>query len=517
MQQQLPGERLAEDVAPAQQAAPSGPTLVVKQFRFDGNSLLSSEQLAPAVEPYLNRPLDLNGLQLAAAAVGEVYRAAGWLARVYVPQQEVTSGVVNLQVVEARFGKIRQEGAIKRYDPLMVSRYIEAVQETGQLLNTRAVDRALLLIDDLPGVVAAGNLAPGEGQAETDLLLTLEDEPLFIGEFGLDNQGSRSTGPERLTLDAYLSSPLKLGDQLRTSLIYTQGSEYLWLNYSLPAGYSGLRIGANASALNYDVITPEFQALDLTGNFRTWGLDANYPLLRERSRNLYLGLAYDKKTFNDRQAGVRTSHYENDNLRLSLTGNLFDRLGGGGANFLSLSFTGGDVQLGSLEVNENANLEGRFSKLNYMFSRQQAITSALSLYAGISGQLADTNLISAEKFYLGGPYGVRAYPANEGGGDEGTLAKLELRYRARPNLVLTGFYDWGSIRQNKDNSTGITPNTYELDGAGISLSWTGPKGLSLEATYAHRLNDNPNPTATGKDQDGSLRKDRLWLSASLPF
>ena len=65
-------------------------------------------------------------------------------------------------------------------------------------------------------------------------------------------------------------------------------------------------------------------------------------------------------------------------------------------------------------------------------------------------------------------------------------------------------------------ATPASPNRYELDGAGGFLQWTGPKGLVLSATYARRLGSNPNPV-NGKDQDGSLIRDRLWLSARFPF
>jgi hypothetical protein len=51
----------------------------------------------------------------------------------------------------------------------------------------------------------------------------------------------------------------------------------------------------------------------------------------------------------------------------------------------------------------------------------------------------------------------------------------------------------------------------------MSLAWQSGNGPSLKAAYAHRLGNNPNPTATGSDQDGSLLMNRFWLTASLPF
>lgn len=49
------------------------------------------------------------------------------------------------------------------------------------------------------------------------------------------------------------------------------------------------------------------------------------------------------------------------------------------------------------------------------------------------------------------------------------------------------------------------------------LSWSGPNGITFEGTYARRHGSNPNPQLDGNDQDGTLDKDRLWVTISLPF
>jgi hypothetical protein len=100
------------------------------------------------------------------------------------------------------------------------------------------------------------------------------------------------------------------------------------------------------------------------------------------------------------------------------------------------------------------------------------------------------------------------------------MLNFELRWRAMTNLVVTGFYDWGSVKVNKNNSFAGAPamNRFDLDGLGASVAWVGPRGLTLKGTYARRLGNNPNrDVTTGKDQDGSLDKNRFWLTASLPF
>ena len=464
-------------------------------------------------------------MQQATAAVGDVYRAAGWLVRVYLPRQEITSGIVTLQIVEGIFGKLRFDGvAPSRLSINRVQATIAATQPAGQALKAGALDRAMLLLDDLPGVAVSGNLAPGGGQAETDLVLKLVNEPLLNGDAGLDNTGSRSTGEERLTVNAFLNSPASLGDQITSNLIHTQGSDYLRLSYSVPLGPDGMRLGINGSRMNYKIISSDFVALKLKGYSSSWGIDLQYPLIRSRSRNLYLSAGYDDKQFDNRAADAITTRYGVHNLSLGLMGNLFDKWGGGGASMASLNLTAGDLNLdGSPNQAADAattKAQGSFTKLRYALSRQQALTDELSLYGLLTGQFASKNLDSSEKFYLGGANGVRAFPASEGGGAEGTLLNLELRYRAMTNLIITGFYDWGSVTVNRNNSYTGAPalNRFALEGVGVSLAWTGPKGITVKGSYAHRLGSNPNrDTATGNDQDGSLVQDRFWLTASVPF
>jgi hemolysin activation/secretion protein len=88
-----------------------GTRIAVTAFRFAGNRLLAEETLQSAVQPYIGRTVGFTELQEASQAVTAAYRAAGWMARAYLPSQDVTEGIVTLQVVEAVFGGARLEGA----------------------------------------------------------------------------------------------------------------------------------------------------------------------------------------------------------------------------------------------------------------------------------------------------------------------------------------------------------------------------------------------------------------------
>ncbi|MBK7000922.1 MAG: ShlB/FhaC/HecB family hemolysin secretion/activation protein [Rhodoferax sp.] len=510
----LPGKTAPEKLtAPPEPMRPTaGIVITVRQFRLAGNTLLSSDQLMPVLSGYLNRPLDFAQLEAAAADVANIYRSAGWLARVYLPKQDVTEGVITLQIVEAVYSGASLDGEHpQRLKLPQVLNIFNAQQATGQPVNTNALDRALLLADDLPGVAVAGNLVEGKKDGETGIKLKLSDEALAAGDASVDNVGSRSTGSERLSANLYLNSPLGLGDQFIGNLAHTEGSDYVRAAFTAPLGYDGWRVGANAATLRYKIVSPEFAALNGQGSSDSLGLEASYPVIRSRSRNLYFSLNYDHKNFHNESSATVQSDYISRNLSVGLSGNTFDELGGGGVNSASLALVAGSIALGQLDTGENLEREGNFGKLRYSLSRQQAIGRELSLYAVLSGQQADKTLDSSEKLSLGGSSGVRAYPSGEGSGSSGQLATLELRQRLPQGFSAVVFYDWGSV-SNSDGSP-----SYSLQGAGLGVNWQTPIGATVKATWAQRLGDNPNPSATGTDQDGTLNRSRWWLTASIPF
>jgi hemolysin activation/secretion protein len=518
---QLPSKSAPQFLAPPPMQSMGGEKVQVKLFRFAGNTLLSNSQLESVVADFLNRPLDFATLQNVAVQVAAAYRQAGWVVRAYLPQQDIVDGLVTIQVVEAVLGAVRTEGAMTRVAASQVKALVETNQPVGSPLNGDSLDRALLLIDDLPGITSTGRLSEGKNQGETDLILAVSDSQLIGGDVAADNTGSRSTGAERLAANVTVSSPAGLGDLASASLIHTEGSDYLRAAYTLPVGSSGWRLGLNASHLSYQVLTSGLTQAD--GTSSTTGFEASYPLLRSRMKNAYLLFGLDQKTFDNRNGGAVTTQYKSQVASLTVNGNVFDNLGGGGATNASVSLAKGHLNLAG-SPNEAADAAstqtaGSFEKVRFAAARQQVLTQDLSFYASIAGQRASKNLDSSEKFYLGGAGGVRAYPSSEGGGSEGHILNLELRMRLPDNFSVIGFYDHGSVAINKNNSIvgAVALNSYDLKGVGVSVGWTASFGLTVKATLAHRIGDNPNPTSTGTDQDGSLTKNRFWLQASLPL
>ena len=81
-------------------ALPKGVTVRVASFKFMGANLLKPEQLQAATRVFANRDLTSFDLDNLCSAVIDAYRQAGWVVRVYVPQQPPNAESLMLRVLE---------------------------------------------------------------------------------------------------------------------------------------------------------------------------------------------------------------------------------------------------------------------------------------------------------------------------------------------------------------------------------------------------------------------------------
>ena len=495
---------------------PGSQVVRVQQWDLQGNQILSSAALQVLLRPFVGVDLSLKQMREAAALVQQAYEDAGWLARVDLPAQDVTGGRVRLQITEARLGQVRMDAqAVSRVLPERLLAWVKDGQIEGGALNTRQLDRSLLLVDDLPGVSVAGNLQAGAQPGATDVVINAAAEQPYSFDISLDNHNARSVGADRLNISGAWTSPAGFGEAYNAQAFKSEGSDFVRWGASAPLGYSGLRGSVNLSQLNYKIITPDADGRqqNINGRSQSASLDLSYPVLRSRQANLYLSAALDHRRYLGHANDQLSSHYQVQGGTVSLLGNFFETWAGGAANSYSLSWRQGVVHSGQVAVSPS--VEGNFSKLSWSLSRQQTLRSDLSLYAAVNVQrTGDKVLDGSENFSLGGPSGVRAYPVSEASGPQGQVLNLELRWRLNPQWLVTPFYDHGRIQKRSTDAL----RNYSLSGAGVSATWSGEGGWTARTTLAHRLGRNPNANAqSGLDQDGTLRKNRLWMTVSRSF
>jgi hemolysin activation/secretion protein len=505
--------------------------ITLKNIRFTGVTILGDMELRGIVEPFLNTPMTYEQMLEIGMVVETYYRQNNYLARATLPPQDLTDGVLTVDVIESVFSKVEIEQELEDLPNTQqhVTAIIEAQQRTGEPLNSKSLDRALALANDLPGMSAQGSLRQGQQPGETELLLKLYQGRTRQAELSFDNAGSRATGAQRLLATFTWFNPNDIADLFNIVAVHTQGSDYARLAYSVPVGVDGWRIGANTSVMGYEVVVGEPGMVGAVGRAVTQGLEWIYPLLRSDEASATVTLAADTKEFKNTSAqGLLMSDYSAKVLSAQVSGFYRDLNPGGGTGSYSVQVTHGDLNLaGSLNEQTDKNgagTAGSFNKVKVSGTWQEPLSTKTSAFVSYTAQIADKNLDSSEKMQLGGMNGVRAYPTGEGSGADAQLVQLELRHQLDSGITLTGFYDWGQVwlYRSPDFPGGPVPggpvnnhNTYR--GFGASVAYTNDDGVNFRATWARKQGHNPNPTQSGNDQDGTRDRNRYWLQVTLPF
>lgn len=505
-----------------------GMRLEIKGFRIVGLSVASESDMEEALAPFIGKDKRFQDLLDAAAAVRREIAGRGYfLADVVVPEQRISDGIIELRVLEGRLGKIRLEVAPEvPINRSVLEAYLRSLQE-GALIETSEVERALFQIHDLRGIVATSSFAPGTAPGTADLTIKVSPGKRLDANFDFDANGSIYTGLHRAVAGVDGNSLLGMGEiiSVRATNAIDGNLRFARASALFPVGPWGTKFGVAYSELKYRLGTPLFEALKVNGAAAVNSFTAIHPFIRSRNTNLMLIGQHDKRKFYDIQlaTGAETLK-KTDVSSLGLSGDFRDRVGGGGINVFNVAYTLGELKFGNAAL-EATDLAGRktrglYGKTNLSISRLQAISERLALYGSYSQQFTNKNLDPSEKFSLGGPNAVRAYPQGEGAGDEGYFASLELRYRlpleeSLPgSLVFTGYYDFGrSILIKRPTAADLAANAERLRriaGPGIGLNWEVPNDWYLRTTLAFR--DTTKATA-----DHLLRYPRFYFQFSKFF
>lgn len=505
--------------------------VTVRGFVVEGATLIPTQELSALLADQVGKSLTLAELERAAQRLAEHYRQRGWYVRVYLPVQDATEGLIRIQVVEGHYGGSRLDGQPSRANAEFVQKMVISGQTPGAPLSAAELERGLLLANDLPGLKATGILEPGEQKGETRLLLKVEDTPLVTGDLGANNQGVKSTGTAQAVAGAALNNLSGIGDRLAFRGLTAEDIHSGLFQYSLPLGVNGWRLSAQASTLKYR-LGGEFANLDAEGDAQTYGTTLTWQQLRSLEKNLAFTTRLEHRRYNDDALNAPLRRHRVNAAVLGMNGDFQDSLAGGGFTWGRVQLTAGNLEIrdvaGDLAVDQaGPGRDGDYHKLDLQLDRSQHLAPGWSIHAAFSAQLTDTNLGSSEKFVLGGPNGVRAYPINEASGDEGWLLNLELQ-RDLASLLGLGwqakaFVDTGRIRLNKETwpgweGGGDTPNRYSLSGVGLGLDWNRPGDWLFSSTMALPLGNNPGQTAAERNNDGTNPDAaRFWLSLTKFF
>lgn len=488
-----------------------GVTVVVKKILIEGNTVFDNETLLNVLGDTTGNSYDLAGLKQLANQITTYYRNQGYpFSRAIIPAQAMQDGLVKIEVIEGRYnGSIKVFGDDKLVDG--GQKFLNDLKQ-GDVIENKKLERAMLILSDQPGFSISPLMSPGDEIGTANLEVNLIREPKYGGQIGLDNFGNRFTGRARMHANLFANSQFLFGDQFLLNTLYTE--EDLWsgaLSYSLPLGGSGLRARVGYAHTYYE-LGKDFKPLDANGTAKVTTAELSYPILRSQAANIIIAATYQYKKLNDRQDAVNASTNKHSNsIPISLNFDLQDQLWGGGVTYGAISWTHGDLSLDStLSAQDRitAKTEGSFDKFNLDIARIQALPGNFSFYGLLAAQATLDNLDSSEKFGLGGINGVRAYPSGEGFGDEGYLARLELRY-ALKQFTPYAFYDAGSVRINHDRFD-TSKNRRSISGTGLGLRYDSTH-WAVDGSVAWQ-GAGGDPTSDTKDHNPMY-----WLGGQYKF
>jgi len=477
---------------------PASKAFMVTRLEIKGSTRFDAQTLHALIADAEGKQLNLTQLGAVADRITGYYHKNHYpLARALIPAQTIKDGVVVIQVLEAKYGKVSLQNQSHVTDSLLQSTL--APLKVGDVIEQNEMDHVLLLLSDVPKIEVHALIKPGETVGTSDLDVTTLAGPRWSAIASVDDYGNKYTGRTRGGGTVTLVDPFDHGDYLSLAgLSSGEDLNYGRLSYETTLNGLGTRLGGAYSGLHYK-LGDGLEALDGHGTAQTGSLWAKQPLVRSQSADLYLQVQYDRLTLHDDlDASATKTDRHLDNGSASLTGDVRDGLIAGAVSTENLMVTYGrlDFDNGAAQAADaaSAKTQGTFSKWNLNLARQQQFTAADGLYISFAGQWTNDNLDSSQKMIAGGPYTVRAYDLGVLSGDTGELGTVEFQHTLGAALggtwQATAYFDSEHIVVNKDPwVAGV--NSATLSGAGLGLNWAGPDQWSAKLQVAERVGAVP--------------------------
>lgn len=470
---------------------------------FRGATAVGEADLRGAYAEYLGKPQPVAVICAIRDRAARIVFDSGVLARVEIPEQRIASGALVLEVIEAHVVNVRVRGDVGPAQAA-VERYAEKLRGMKPFDMAKA-QRYLLLASDVPGLRVRASVRPStsaeRGAVDIDLTVVREGPQAFAN---VQNIGSKQVGRWGGLLRGELAGYTAFGESTSLTAFHTLDSNEQWLlQLAETARFGGDGLNARGS-LTYGESRPgaALKPLDLKSRSLVANLEAAYPYIRSRTRNLNVAAGLD--IVDQKTDGAAGGIRNRDRLRVLyartdgdyrtelaarpvlLTGGLtlrkgFSILGGSDAGDAFLTRALGKPDAWAVKAQGGADV---------------VITDRLTGMVRAQAQYADDTLLPYEQMSLGGLTVGRGYDPAALLGDKGVSAAFEVRYgplQLHPKVLAApyAFFDAGVVANNKAALSGL-PKDRSLTSVGAGVVFRLFNRANLEVTYAHPL-DSTNP------------------------
>ncbi len=479
-----------------------GRRVVLTRVVVEGSTVISDEAWEQRLSALPEEGLTLPQMRALAEQVQQAVQQAGRpLAVAFLPPQDLSEGVLRIQVLEGRYGQVASQGPLASEAAGWMSP-LKPGLPTGPEL-----ERQMLLLSELPGVRAQATLTPGAAVGDADVSVNIQPGPTWGGEIRVDNHGNRYAGRHRVVGSVYVNRLLTLGDQLTVAAgTGDEGGGQAQIGYGLPVGAQGVRLDLGTGFSRYQ-LGREFDILGASGKVSTVTGSLTVPLQVSQRRRVSWSSGLQAQQISNRQA-----LFEIEDRRSALawvnTVQGTQWLSSGGALWGRVSAETGRIRIKDTLSQQIDALTAQTAGTYLLLGMDVAMLKPVGdwqFFGRVAGQVGNRNLDPSKKWVLGGPNGVRAWPTSEGSGDDGALAQVEVRRQFgvfQPFL----FVDTGRVQLNHQPwAEGRQSRT--LSGAGLGLRVNkGP--WQVQSTAGWRLG----PDRNAPQSDPGANAVQFWMT-----
>lgn len=395
---------------------------LVKKINLVGCESFPSSDFSFIISKYENQELSISMLENIAKEIEREYLRRGIISAVFLPVQEVKDGAVNMQVVEARMGKLQiQEQRFFNSERL---KYYWRVPE-NKIIQYDLISRSIQMMNKNPDRTVKAALRAGTKPGTTDVVLTADTHFPLHATASFDNEGTVATGKSRIGTGFRHNNFLGLDDTLLGGYTFGQAFNGVYAYHSVPISPVGTSLLYGFSR-SKSVPKKEFAAYGLNSLAYNYSWSVHQDIYK---KDEYLGEAYFGFDAKDKTTRENSGVDNRDRLRIFSLGGNFIQRGFSSVTSIAPEFSQGVDAFGASSRGNplaSRNAKSNFSKFNLGIQYKKILPLNLQGNLKFKSQVTSTKLTPQEEFSLGGIDSVRGYPAGDYLADNALLTSAEL-------------------------------------------------------------------------------------------